>query len=164
MLCITANSGHPCPLWVKSRHDTLKSPCPLCPQKRTSMGATGMSALCQKPTSRFSPRGDRSQCGEVAKLFRGSRSQISGIDSSARRALGEGQKSESARGKARDRRGLGSHLKAGALTCRGASDNKGRSRVTIAPTKEDQMYLAAGHFRAASIARSNRAVGRRNYS
>ena len=46
------------------------------------------------------------------------------------------------------------------LNCRcGAADNKGRSRATIAPTKGDQMYLAAGH-RAASTVRSNRAVGR----
>ena len=31
---------------VKSRHDTLKSPCPLYPGKQTSVSATGMSPLC----------------------------------------------------------------------------------------------------------------------
>jgi hypothetical protein len=41
---------------------------------------------------------------------------------------------------------IGVARKAAALTCQaGASDNKGRSRVTIAPTKGDQMYLAVGH-------------------
>jgi len=45
-----------------------------------------------------------------------------------------------------------------ALSCQaGASDNKGRSRVTIAPPKWDQMYLAAGHraSTAHSIERSD---------
>src|ERR1700758_4247482 len=42
-----------------------------------------------------------------------------------------------------------------------ASDNKDRSRATIAPTKGDQTYLAAGHLRVATV-RSNRVVGRRN--
>ena len=79
-------------------------------------------------------------------------------------ALGEGKKPEGAGCAAKPKR-IGVARKAAALTCQaGASDNKGRSRVTIAPTKGDQMYLAAGHFRAASIARSNRAVGRRNFS
>jgi len=52
-------------------------------------------------------------------------------------------------------RRIGVVIKGSALTYRaGASDNKGRSRVTIAPTKGDQMCLAVGH-RAASAARSN---------
>ena len=38
------------PLWVKSRHDALKSRCPLFPQKRTLLSTTRMSALCQKQT------------------------------------------------------------------------------------------------------------------
>jgi hypothetical protein len=36
--------------WVKSRHDVLKSPCPLYPQKRTLPCASWMSALCHYRT------------------------------------------------------------------------------------------------------------------
>src|SRR5215470_9688058 len=39
-----------CPLWVKSGHDGSNLQCPLYPQKRTSVEAVGMSALCQKQT------------------------------------------------------------------------------------------------------------------
>jgi hypothetical protein len=37
--------------WVKGRHRISVASCPLYPGKRTSLGETGMSALCQKPTS-----------------------------------------------------------------------------------------------------------------
>src|SRR5262249_16432679 len=43
-------SIRPCPLWVKSRAHAVTRPCPLYPRKRTSIGATEMSALCQKRT------------------------------------------------------------------------------------------------------------------
>src|SRR5262249_57732472 len=43
-----------CPLWVKSGHCRISARCPLYPQKRTSLSATGMSALCQKQTSAIS--------------------------------------------------------------------------------------------------------------
>ena len=33
--------------WVKTRHAALKSPCSLFPQKRTLLGDSSMSALCQ---------------------------------------------------------------------------------------------------------------------
>src|SRR5262249_1082955 len=49
-LCITANSGGSCPLWVKSRHSGASASCPLCPQKRTWVELVVMSALCQKRT------------------------------------------------------------------------------------------------------------------
>jgi hypothetical protein len=39
-----------CPLWVKSRHRSASSQCPLFPQKRTLVGESWMSALCQKRT------------------------------------------------------------------------------------------------------------------
>jgi len=39
-----------CPLWVKSGHRIRSAPCPLYPQKQTSAGRIGMSALCQKQT------------------------------------------------------------------------------------------------------------------
>ena len=52
-LCITANSGCQCPLWVKSRHQGTLNQCPLYPQKRTSELSRAMSALCQKQTSRL---------------------------------------------------------------------------------------------------------------
>ena len=39
-----------CPLWVKSRHSPMSKPCPLYPQKRTLIGITSMSGLCQKAT------------------------------------------------------------------------------------------------------------------
>src|SRR6516165_12472092 len=39
-----------CALWVKSRDSAMSRRCPLYPQKRTLMGATGMSALCQERT------------------------------------------------------------------------------------------------------------------
>jgi hypothetical protein len=39
-----------CPLWVISGHTDKSSPCPLCPQKQTFVGAGGMSAKCQKRT------------------------------------------------------------------------------------------------------------------
>src|SRR5215470_2277739 len=42
--------GFKCPLWVKSRHRGISNECPLYPQKRTFVTATGMSALCQKRT------------------------------------------------------------------------------------------------------------------
>src|SRR6516225_2077662 len=50
MLCITANSGYPCPPWVKSGHWGTSNQCPLYPQKRTSELSRAMSALCQKQT------------------------------------------------------------------------------------------------------------------
>jgi hypothetical protein len=49
-VCTAAIPSRRCLLWVKSRHDTLKSPCPLYPQKRTLRGDNSMSALCQKRT------------------------------------------------------------------------------------------------------------------
>jgi hypothetical protein len=49
-LCITANLDRRCPLWVKSRHQRISTRCPLYPQKQTSLGEPGMSALCQKQT------------------------------------------------------------------------------------------------------------------
>jgi len=49
-LCITANSGCPCPLWVKSRHRGCLEECPLYSQKRTLRGAISMSAKCQERT------------------------------------------------------------------------------------------------------------------
>jgi hypothetical protein len=39
-------------LWVISGHGCLTFRCPLYPQKRTSAGRVGMSALCQKQTFR----------------------------------------------------------------------------------------------------------------
>src|SRR6516162_3412784 len=52
-LCIMANSDCQCPLWVKSRHSAQGTRCPLYPQKRTLIERVGMSALCQKRTSRI---------------------------------------------------------------------------------------------------------------
>src|SRR5262249_38102575 len=49
--CTETIRGSACPLWVKSGHWRTSSQCPLYPQKRTSLTATGMSALCQKRTS-----------------------------------------------------------------------------------------------------------------
>ena len=40
-----------CPLWVKSRHGVLDLECLLYPQKRTLIGGSRMSALCQTQTS-----------------------------------------------------------------------------------------------------------------
>jgi hypothetical protein len=54
MLCGTAISSGECPLWVKSRHDTLKSQCPLYPQKRTLLDDACMSALCAAALSAVS--------------------------------------------------------------------------------------------------------------
>src|SRR5262245_53921308 len=45
--CIAAKAACSCPLWVKSRQSVLLGLCPLYPQKRTWIGATGMSALCR---------------------------------------------------------------------------------------------------------------------
>jgi hypothetical protein len=39
-----------CPLWVKSRHFSGSLRCPLFPRKRTLLGDSWMSALCQKRT------------------------------------------------------------------------------------------------------------------
>src|SRR5262249_15686623 len=50
-LCITANSGCQCPLWVKSGHRSTSTQCPLYPRKRTLELSRVMSALCQKQTS-----------------------------------------------------------------------------------------------------------------
>jgi hypothetical protein len=50
-VCAAAILSRSCPLWVKTRHDTLKSPCPLYPRKRTFLSAVSMSALCHKRTS-----------------------------------------------------------------------------------------------------------------
>jgi hypothetical protein len=50
-LCITANSGGQCPLWVKSRHRSGFERCLLYPRKRTSNERSAKSALCQKQTS-----------------------------------------------------------------------------------------------------------------
>ena len=36
-VCTAPIPSRPCPLWVKSRHDALKSRCPLYPQQRTSV-------------------------------------------------------------------------------------------------------------------------------
>jgi hypothetical protein len=41
-----------CPLWVKSGHHETFNPCPLYPEKRTSLSAIAMSIKCQKQTSR----------------------------------------------------------------------------------------------------------------
>jgi len=51
-LCITANSGCQCPLWVKSRHRRCPRNVRFTPQEQTFVAATGMSALCQKWTFR----------------------------------------------------------------------------------------------------------------
>src|SRR5262249_37666111 len=48
-----SNSSRSCPFWVKSRHRIESASCPLCPQKRTLVERVGMSALCQKRTSRL---------------------------------------------------------------------------------------------------------------
>ena len=40
--CVQKFRASRCPLWVKSRHDTLKSPCPLYPRKRTLLSAIGV--------------------------------------------------------------------------------------------------------------------------
>src|SRR6516165_6466751 len=50
MLCIAAVMRRECPLWVKSRHSGASTSCPLCPQKRTWIGAVVTAALCQKRT------------------------------------------------------------------------------------------------------------------
>src|SRR5262249_16643751 len=42
--------AHECPLWVKSRHRSTASQCPLYPRKRTLVERVVMSALCQKQT------------------------------------------------------------------------------------------------------------------
>ena len=47
---ITAKSAALLPLWVKSRHCSTSTQCPLYPQKQTFVAATSMSALCQKQT------------------------------------------------------------------------------------------------------------------
>jgi hypothetical protein len=39
-----------CPLRVRSGHFARSDRCPLCPQKRTSVECSGMSAKCQKQT------------------------------------------------------------------------------------------------------------------
>jgi len=39
-----------CPLWVISGHRRADRGCPLCPRKRTFVGADGMSAKCHKRT------------------------------------------------------------------------------------------------------------------
>jgi hypothetical protein len=39
-----------CPLWLRSRHRSKSSQCPLYPQKRTLIERSGMSAKCQKQT------------------------------------------------------------------------------------------------------------------
>src|SRR5262249_43823560 len=47
------NGFIPCSLWVNNGHrDELKE-CPLYPRKRTSIGPSAMSALCQKRTLPF---------------------------------------------------------------------------------------------------------------
>jgi len=46
--------GRSCPLWVKSGHSQRFIQCPLYPQKRTLLGMSTMSALCQKPTANVS--------------------------------------------------------------------------------------------------------------
>ena len=56
----------PTPLWVNNGDDALKSQCPLYPQKRTLLSATGMSALCQKQTlARFQLRVDWDDLGNI---------------------------------------------------------------------------------------------------
>src|SRR5215469_9204728 len=50
-VCITANSGGSCPLWVKSGHWSTFEQCLLYPQKRTLELNRVMSALCQKRTN-----------------------------------------------------------------------------------------------------------------
>jgi len=49
-LCITANSGCQCPLWVISRHFGVFGQCPLYPQKRTLLERVEMFALCHNRT------------------------------------------------------------------------------------------------------------------
>src|SRR6516225_416214 len=49
-LCITANSGCQCPLWVKSRHWSTFNRCLLYPRKRTWFSTVVMSAKCHKRT------------------------------------------------------------------------------------------------------------------
>src|SRR5262249_62419889 len=45
-----------CPLWVKSGHRTATRPCPLYPQKRTSVECSAMAVKCQKRTFRVAAR------------------------------------------------------------------------------------------------------------
>jgi hypothetical protein len=47
---VTLKHPLPCLLWVISCRGAVKVGCPLYPQKRTLLGATPMSALCQKQT------------------------------------------------------------------------------------------------------------------
>src|SRR5437763_5673740 len=49
-VCITANSGCQCPLWVRSGHSQWFERCPLYPSKQTSAEHIGISALCHKKT------------------------------------------------------------------------------------------------------------------
>jgi hypothetical protein len=68
---VQATQSRSCPLWVKSRHRAVKSPCPLYPQKRTSLSVTGMSALCQKRTSRAKMPTQFSQCCLLFRVYGG---------------------------------------------------------------------------------------------
>src|SRR5262249_54434539 len=51
--CAAANLRRRCLLWVKTRHSPTFGRCPLYPQKRTWVERVGMSALCQRRTSRL---------------------------------------------------------------------------------------------------------------
>src|SRR6516164_5156792 len=55
-VCTAAILRRSCPLWVKSRHCIRSVPCPLYPQKRTFVGVSTMSALCQKRHSALRQR------------------------------------------------------------------------------------------------------------
>src|SRR5262249_2373576 len=46
-----AKAARSCPLWVISGQSVPLGLCPLYPRKRTSIGATTLSALCQKRTN-----------------------------------------------------------------------------------------------------------------
>jgi hypothetical protein len=56
-----------CPLWVKTRHDALKTRCPLYRRKRTLPGDNWMSAKCQKQTFAYSIT---SSAGKIGKAMR----------------------------------------------------------------------------------------------
>ena len=55
-ICVAAasqqNGRRRLPFWLKTGHRSAADQCPLYPQKRTSMSAIAMSALCHKQTLR----------------------------------------------------------------------------------------------------------------
>jgi hypothetical protein len=57
-LCVTANLGRKCPLWVKSGHRSTSNQCLLCPQKRTLVRYGAPVAVNANTTARNNVRGD----------------------------------------------------------------------------------------------------------